>query len=43
VIKVPKKDKDKENSQNRLDLIGKAHNERKEDEIRIDRMEDYLK
>ena len=34
--------KDKENRENRLDLIRKAHNEKKEDEIRTDRMEDYL-
>ena len=34
--------KDKENRENRLDLIGKAHNKKKEDEIRTDRMEDYL-
>ena len=34
--------KDKENRENRLDLIGKAHNKKKEDEIRTDRMEDHL-
>ncbi len=34
--------KDKENRDNRLDLIRNAHNEKKEDEIRTDRMEDYL-
>lgn len=34
--------KDKKNSENRLDLIRKAHNEKKEDGIRTDRMEDYL-
>ena len=34
--------KDKEERENRLDLIRKAHNEKKEDEIRTDRMEDYL-
>lgn len=34
--------KDKENRYNRLDLIRNAHNEKKEDEIRTDRMEDYL-
>ena len=28
--------------ENRLDLIGKAHNKKKEDEIRTDRMEDHL-
>ncbi len=34
--------KDKENRENRLDLIRIAHNEKKDDEIRTDRMEDYL-
>ena len=35
------KDK-KEYFKNRLDFIRNAHNEKKEDEIRTDRMEDYL-
>ncbi len=34
--------KDKENRDNRLELIRNAHNEKKEEEIRTDRMEDYL-
>ncbi len=34
--------KDREERENRLDLIRKAHNEKKEDEIRTHRMEDYL-
>ena len=34
--------KKKEFFENRLDFIRNAHNEKKEDEIRTDRMEDYL-
>lgn len=34
--------KKKDFSDNRLDFIRNAHNEKKEDEIRTDRMEDYL-
>jgi len=34
---------DKENRENRLDLIRKAHNERKEKEIRTDSMKDTWK
>ena len=34
--------KDNHNRDNRLDLIRNAHNEKKEDENRTDRMEDYL-
>ena len=34
--------KDNYNRDNRLDLIRNAYNEKKEDEIRTDRMEDYL-
>ena len=41
MITFPKKIRKRER-ENRLNLIRKAHNEKKEDVIRTDRMEDYL-